>query len=75
MFKFKTYCYKNGRLSWACDSVESWNTPEEAIEAARNMAKALRPMFRTSEYEEHEKGARVWYVDSCGKRIFKNYTI
>lgn len=75
MFTFKTSFHKNGKLVRCERSGASWNTREKAIEAARNMAKALRPVFGTSEYEEHENGARVWYVDSCGNRIFKNYTI
>lgn len=74
MFTFGIYCFVNGRLRWMVESVKGFPTREAAIDGARLQAKIAGPL-EGKELEETESGAKVWYIDAAGHRVFKVFSV
>lgn len=74
MYTFGIYCFINGRLRWQTESVQGFPTRAAAVEGARVQARIAGPLVGT-EYEETESGARIWYSNESGERVFKSFSV
>ena len=74
MFTFGIYCFVNGRLRWMVESVKGFPTRAAAIEGARVQAK-IAGQLESKELEETESGARIWYTNESGERVFQSYSV
>lgn len=74
MYTFGIYCFINGRLRWQTESVKGFPTRAAAIEGARLQAKNAGPLMG-KDYEETESGARIWYTNESGERVFQSYSL
>lgn len=74
MFTFGIYCFVNGRLRWMVESAKGFPTRAAAIEGARVQARIAGPLVG-KEYEETESGARIWYTNESGERVFQSYSV
>ena len=74
MFTFGIYCFVNGRLRWTVESVKGFPTRAAAIDGARLQAKNAAPLY-AKKYEETETGARIWYTNESGERVFQSYSV
>jgi hypothetical protein len=74
MFTFGIYCFVNGRLRWMVESVKGFPTRAAAIDGARLQAKNAVPLM-AKHYEETESGARIWYTNESGERVFQSYSV
>ena len=74
MFTFGIYCFVNGRLRWMVESVKGFPTRAAAVEGARVQAKIAGPLVG-KELEETESGAKVWFMNASGERVFQSYSV
>ncbi len=74
MFTFRIYCFVNGRLRWMVESIKGFPTRAAAVEGARVQAKIAGP-FEGKELEETESGAKVWFMNASGERVFQSYSV
>ena len=74
MFTFGIYCFVNGRLRWRTESVQGFPTRAAAVEGARLQAKISGPL-EGKELEETESGAKVWFMNASGERVFQSYSV
>ena len=73
-YSFRITAYKNGTVSWMCDSADAYKSEERAIEAARYHCDYWC-RINSGTMEKTDKGAKFFATNKDGERIVHVYEV